>query len=141
MITYQEFENALKEMKNGKSPGYDDIPIELFKEGGDLAKQILFDLILSFWLESRVTEDWGRHISVPLFNGKGDSGQCKNYRGITLICHAAKLYERILEKRARRVIEPQLGEEQHGYRKDRSTSDLIFTLRLIIEKSWLKVKG
>ena len=59
VITYQEFEDALKEMKNGKSPGYDNIPIELFKEGGDLAKQILFDLILSFWLESRVTEDWG----------------------------------------------------------------------------------
>ncbi|XP_066964223.1 uncharacterized protein [Macrobrachium rosenbergii] len=66
----------------------------------------------------------------------GGSGKCENYRGITLICHAVKLYERILEKRARRIIEPQTGEEQHGYRKDRSTSDLIFTLRLVVEKSW-----
>ena len=36
---HQEFENALKKMKNGKSLGCDNIPIELLKEGGDTAKQ------------------------------------------------------------------------------------------------------
>ncbi|XP_068224828.1 uncharacterized protein [Palaemon carinicauda] len=136
MITCHEFENALKEMKNGKSPEYDNIPIELFKEGGDLAKQILFELTLSFWLQSTVIKDWGKDISVPFYKGKGDSGKCENYIGITFICYAAKLFKRILEKMVRHIIVPQLDEEQHGYRKDRSTSDLIFNLRLAIEKSW-----
>ena len=135
-IRRQEFEEALKEMKNGKSPGCDGIPIELFKEGGDLAKECLYHLVSDFWLDSEIAEDWGKMITLPLFKGKGDSSICSNYRGITLICHAAKLYERILEKRARCIIEPKLGEEQYGYRKNRSTSDLIFALRMITEKSW-----
>ena len=75
-------------------------------------------------------------ITLSLYKGKGDSSKCNKYRGITLICHAAKLYERILEKRARHKIEPKLGEEQYGYRRNRSTLDLIFALRTIIEKSW-----
>ncbi|XP_068228124.1 uncharacterized protein [Palaemon carinicauda] len=129
LITYHEFEKALKEMKNGKSPGYGNIIIELFKEGGNLAKQILYDLTFSIWLESTVTEDWGKHISVPFDESKVDAGKCESLRGITLICRAANLYDRILEKRARDIIEPQLGKEEHGYRKDRSTSDLLFTLR------------
>ena len=41
-----------------------------------------------------------------------------------------------MERRAREIIETKLGEEQYGFRKDRSTTDLIFALRLIIEKSW-----
>ena len=32
-------------MKNGKSPGYDNVPIELFKVGEDTAKQMLYDII------------------------------------------------------------------------------------------------
>ena len=53
-----------------------------------------------------------------------------------MINHITKVYERILEKRARNIIEGQLGEEQYGFRKNRSTIDLIFALRIIIEKSW-----
>src|SRR5678816_2010228 len=37
-------------------------------------------------------------------------------------------------RKDREIIEPQLGEEQHGYRKGRSTTDLMFTLRQIGEK-------
>lgn len=55
---------------------------------------------------------------------------------MTFICHAAKPYERILEKSAIRATEPQLGAEQQGYSKDKSTSVLTFSLRVVIEKSW-----
>lgn len=47
-----------------------------------------------------------------------------------------KLYERIIENRIRSVIEPLLGEEQHRYTKDRSTTDLIFGMRQVVEKAW-----
>src|ERR1700755_182462 len=33
-------------------------------------------------------------------------------------------------------VEPKLGEEQHGYRKNRSTTDLLFALRITLEKVW-----
>ena len=33
--TFSEVEKAIKEIKNGKSPGYDEISAELIKNGGD----------------------------------------------------------------------------------------------------------
>ena len=50
--------------------------------------------------------------------------------------HALKVYERMLEGRLRECIEEKLGEWQHGFRPDRGTIDLIFTLKMIIEKTW-----
>ena len=88
------------------------------------------------WRTGQLPEELGKTIIVPIYKGKGEKARCHNYRGIALISHITKVYERILEKRAREIIEPQLGEEQHGFRANRSTTDLIFTLRTIIEKSW-----
>ena len=50
--------------------------------------------------------------------------------------HAFKVYERILEKRLRGHVEPKLGEWQSGFRSGRGTADMIFTLKIIFEKSW-----
>lgn len=50
--------------------------------------------------------------------------------------HAAKIYERILEKRVRAKVEPKFREEQYGFRAGRSTIDLIFALRNLMESRW-----
>lgn len=42
--------------------------------------------------------------------------------------------EKVIEKRLRGITENQLEEEQYAFRKNRSTTDLIFTLRRMIEK-------
>ena len=47
-----------------------------------------------------------------------------------------KLYERIIEKKLRSCVETQLGEWQYGFRPYRSTMDLVFTLKILMEKSW-----
>ena len=58
----------------------------------------------------------------PVFK-KGDKTECSNYRGISLMSHAFKVYERILEKRLRGHVEPKLGEWQSGFRLRRGTAD------------------
>ena len=46
-----------------------------------------------------------------------------------------KLLERILDKRLRERVEPELGEEQLlGFRKGRGTTDGMFSLRQLVEK-------
>ena len=45
-----------------------------------------------------------------------------------------KLLERILDKRLREKVEPELGEEQLGFRKGRGTTDGMFSLRQLVEK-------
>ena len=46
------------------------------------------------------------------------------------------MYERILERRLRGCVEYKLGEWQNGFRPGRGTNDMIFTLKMIFEKSW-----
>ena len=66
----------------------------------------------------------------------GDKLDCKNYRGIALLPQIGKIYERILEQRLRICVEKELGEWQYGFRPGRSTMDLIFTLKIMLEKAW-----
>ena len=45
-----------------------------------------------------------------------------------------KLLERIMDKRLRERVEPELGEEQLGFRKGRGTTDGVLSLRQLVEK-------
>ena len=66
---------------------------------------------------------------------KGDLSNCGNYRGIMLLSIPGKVFYRILLDRMKDVIDPQLRDQQAGFRKDRSCTDQIATLRIILEQS------
>ena len=71
-----------------------------------------------------------------LYYGKGDVKKCGNYRGIKLMSHTMKLWERqVINSRIRH--EETIGEQQFGLMPGRSTTDAIFCLRMLIEK-WNK---
>ena len=67
---------------------------------------------------------------------KGDKTVCDNHRGITLLSHAGKIYTRIVEARLRQCVESVLDDSQYGFRPGRSTTDAVFTIKMILEKSW-----
>ena len=48
-------------------------------------------------------EDWRPAVIVPLYKGKGERNECKNYRGISLLSVIGKTYAGILVDRVRRV--------------------------------------
>ena len=74
-------------------------------------------------------------VVVPLLK-KGDQRVCDNYRGITLLSLPGKVYAKVLERRVRPIVEPQIQEEQCGFRPGRGTTDQIYTLTGILEKAW-----
>ena len=47
-----------------------------------------------------VPEGWKSVVIVPLYKGKGERTECKNYRGISVV---GKIYVGILAERVRRV--------------------------------------
>ena len=54
--------------------------------------------------ESSVSpEDWRSNIIVPLSKGKGETTECKNYRGISFLSVVRKIYAGILVGKVRRV--------------------------------------
>ena len=89
-------------MKGGKAMGPDGIPIEVWRCLGDGAIGWLTKLFNLIFRSNRMPEEW-RSILVPIFKNKGDVQSCTNYRGIKLMSHTMKLWEKVIEHRLRRV--------------------------------------
>ena len=75
---------------------------------------------------------------VPIFKGKGGPLNPNSYRGIKLLEHAFKLYEKILDGRLREVVD--IDKMQHGFMPGRGTVDAVFVLRRLTEKFRAKNK-
>ena len=72
---------------------------------------------------------------VALFKNKGTRTDCGNYRGISLLSIAGKILARIILNRLiPSVAEKNLPESQCGFRRNRSATDMIFTVRQIQDK-------
>ena len=59
-----------------------------------------------------------------------------NYRPITLLNFAYKIFAIILNQRLVDIVETKLGDYQSGFRLNRSTNDNIFMIRQIIKKCY-----
>ncbi|KAK3517219.1 hypothetical protein QTP70_001127 [Hemibagrus guttatus] len=131
-IRKDEVRKALKRMKSGKAVGPDDIPVEVWKCLGEAAVEFLANLFNRVLESERMPEEWRRSVLVPIFKNKGDVQSCSNYRGIKLMCHTMKVWERVVEARLRKVVE--ICEQQYGFMPRKSTTDAIFALRILMEK-------
>ena len=132
--TYGEVKNAIASLKNNKSPGPDSIPAELFKHGGEKLVDVLHNVIVRVWQSEILPEEWLNGALCPLHK-KGDKLYCSNYRGICLLNTAYKVFARLLYTRLEPYAEDCTGDYQAGFRADRSTSDQIFAIRQILEKT------
>ncbi|KAK3542861.1 hypothetical protein QTP70_006129 [Hemibagrus guttatus] len=131
-IRKDEVRKALKRMKSGKAVGPDYIPVEVWKCLGEAAVEFLASLFNRVLESERMPEEWRRSLLVPIFKNKGDVQSCSNYRGIKLMSHTMKVWERVVEARLRKVVE--ICEQQYGFMPRKSTTDAIFALRILMEK-------
>ena len=67
---------------------------------------------------------------------KGDLTIPTNYRGITLLPIAAKIYNKLLLNRIVPEVDPLLRKNQNGFRRGRSTLSQILSIRRILEEYW-----
>ena len=79
-------------------------------------------------------QDWNI-VNLIKLAMKGNLKECKNYRGIALLSVVVKVLNRILLTRLLKAVDEKLREQQAGFRKDRSCTDQIAALRIIIEQS------
>ena len=128
-----EVTTAINQLKTGKSPGLDGIPAELIKSSDTAGIEALHMLCNKIWETCQWPEDWKKQEFIMLHKG-GSAKECSNYRTIALISHASKVLLIIILNRMRAKIEEELSDCQAGYRSNRSTIDMLFTLQLLIEK-------
>ncbi|XP_048583704.1 uncharacterized protein LOC125563054 [Nematostella vectensis] len=134
MPTKVELREAIKVISSGKAPGQDGIPAEIFKCGGDKLLDSLFKLLCKCWELGSVPQDFRDCSITNLYKNKGDRSDRNNYRGISLLCIAGKLFARVALNRLQKLAERVYPESQCGFRSNRSTVDMIFSLRQLQEK-------
>ncbi|KAL6563417.1 hypothetical protein OROGR_002376 [Orobanche gracilis] len=131
-ISKEEVKGALIKIGRAKAVGPDQIPIEVWLCLGEVGVQWLAELFNILLRDSKMSAEWRRSIVVPFFKNKGDAQSCTNYRGIKLLSHTLKLWERVVEGRVRRVVE--ISENQFGFMPGRSTTEAIHLVRRLMEK-------
>ena len=95
---------------------------------------MLLELVHEVWKEGSALKDWVDAVLVPIPK-KGDLTRCNNWRGISLLDVVGKLVARILQERLQQQAEEELPESQCSFRKGRGCTDIIFTVRQMVEKS------
>lgn len=97
-ISQEEVNVAVAGLKNWKAPRSDNIPAELLKYGGNNLQNVLFRVCDTIWKEEQMPTSWHEAVIIPLHK-KGDKMECDNYRGISLLNTAYKIFSKILLKR------------------------------------------
>ena len=105
---------AFEKLKSHESPGIDQIPAELIKEGGRTIRYQIQKLTVSIWNKEELPADWKQSIIVPIYK-KGDKTDCNNYRGISLLPTTYKELSNILLSRLTPYAEEIIGDHQCGF--------------------------
>ena len=128
-FTQEELDSVLRKIKNRKTAGLDEIPPEVWKTRQ--FDDILLQHCHAVYNQNTI-DRWMKGCILP-FPEKGDLRLAKNYRGITLTSIAAKIYNALLRNRIEPKIDNILRKNHYDFRRNRSTTAQILTIRRILE--------
>ena len=103
-ISEEEIKRALKKMKKGKAPGPSGMTSDILKEVGEIGTEEVAKVFRNIQEREEMPEEWADSFTIPIYKGKGDALSCGKYRGVRLLEHGMKLWEKMLEERLRRIV-------------------------------------
>ena len=132
LIKKSAVEEALKKMKDGKAPGFSGVVFEMLNASGDTGLILFTELLNNIIKEEKVPGDWEKSIIINLFKGKGDAVERGNFRGLKLLEHLMKVFEKVIESHIRDVI--NIDDMQFGFMPGKGTMDAVFMVRQVQER-------
>ena len=124
-------------MGRNKACGPNDLPIKATMVVAEVKPELL-TYILQRIMSNGIPDRWKKSKLIPILKNKGDIIECNNYRGIKLMSHVMKLWERIIEVRVIEIV--NIRDNQFGSRPGMSTIEPVFPLRQLQEKCGKKNK-
>ena len=94
----------------------------------------LHEVLCQCWQEGAVPQDMRDSMIITIYKNKGERNDCNNYRGISLRSIVGKVVARVILIRLQKLAERIYPELQCGFRAERSTIYMIFSLRQLQEK-------
>lgn len=132
-IIKSELINALKATKDGKAAGPDQLNVELLKLLDEKNQDVLLNLFNQIYKSGKIPEEWlvSEFITLPK---KQNAKHCNEYRLISLMSHALKLFLRIIHTRIWRKIDNTISETQFGFRNNMGTREALFAIQVLVQK-------
>jgi len=123
-------------MKNRKSAGPDGLQAELLKYSSKAIAPVICNIINRAVNENLdISAVIGAGTLVPLAKPGKPKGPCKSLRPVVLLNTIRKALSLVVLKRIAPDVEKHLGHTQSGFRKGRSTADVVWT------QKWLTAKA
>ncbi|KAG5572387.1 hypothetical protein H5410_062153 [Solanum commersonii] len=100
----EEVLRAISRMSRGRATGPDEILVEFWKSTNKAGIEWLTRLFNVIFRTAKMPDEWRWSTMVPLYKNKGDIQNYNNYRGVKLLSHTLKIWERVVEIRVRRGV-------------------------------------
>ena len=127
-FSLEELEEAAKGAPNGRTPGPDGIPAELYKVYWQLLGPILLEVFSSAVAagSAGALHPSAVEVFITLMLKKGGLRELiGSYRPLSMSCTDTKIFSRLVARRIKRVISCVCGLEQSAYIPERSIFDTI----------------
>ncbi|KAK9877311.1 hypothetical protein WA026_017703 [Henosepilachna vigintioctopunctata] len=123
-------------LKNKKSVGSDEIPVNILKNCASLIVTPLTHIMNQILTTGKYPQKLKEALVMPVYK-KGDKANIQNYRPVALLSNVGKIFERIIFDKMINFFEKNrvIVEHQYGFRKKKSTINAIYQALVTIIKS------
>ena len=138
LATIKEVMNEIKSsLKLKKAPGYDLITAEILKQLPPKGIRMLTYLINAAFRMKHVPDAWKVAEVIMITKPGKPSNKVESYRPVSLLPVISKLFEKLLLKRLKSIIEDKcvIPNHQFGFRQGHATVDQIHRITDVIEKA------
>jgi sorting nexin-29 len=128
----------LQQKKNCKLPRIDNILPQILTLDIGITPKLLKPISEDMCNNWKMSAEWRKGIIAKLPK-QGNLTECKNWRGITLLLLPSKIFQRTILNQITDVIRKRLRKEYAGFRENCSCIDLLNTLQIILEKTFVSI--
>jgi hypothetical protein len=133
VITREEFHKVLKDLRDKKATGTDEIPAEVLKNLDTETTKKLFNIITDCYEKGKISKDFFTSKCI-IISKKENVNDCSNYRKISILSHASKILLNVIKHRLKNKIKNQIGEDQFGFKNEKGTREVILVLHQILDR-------
>ncbi len=134
-FTKEEVSKAIKSLKNNKSSGVDDIVAEHLKYGPSEINEGIAQLLNDISRTGNHPTEINEGILIPLPKPGKKKGPPGNLRPIILLSMLRKILAICMIRRTHNRLRKKIPISQAAYTPGRSTTELIFSLKVLAEKA------
>jgi ribonuclease HI len=138
-LSMTEYRTALRSCGN-TAAGADEVHYNMIKNLPDNSSEYTLALFNRIWTEQMLPTSWKLSVVLPFKKKDKDPKNINNYRPIALTSCLCKLMEKIVNARLVWYLETSdaLAPEQYGFRKFRSTTDVLVRLETYIREAFAR---